>query len=240
MVSHIMKPKERCGNINGTVIMPKTEADARWIAVSMSFGSSCWIGLADYDADYIYTWEDGINEPSSELYWNGGSNQQPNGRDNAYLCTVMRNGEMYDVDCNTNNRVICQVNATTELPTTFYRQTTNHADLETTTLPTTNTSLTLTATLLATNTSFTLTTLECEELWMHQRKCNCQEPSAIPEIPNDIITYRLDKTTLSSYIRKRNSASDPRKSSFYIGCVGITVLVLSVLFIVVLDFLPRG
>ncbi|CAG2251166.1 unnamed protein product [Mytilus edulis] len=238
---------------------------------------------------------------------------QPNGRDNAWLCAVMIDGEIQDVECSTHNKVVCQVDGrnhnasykNTGIPATFYNQTTKHVDLETTTLVTETTGIPATfysqttkhvnlettthpsettgipATLYnqttkhvdletttlvtettgipgtfyhqstkhvnlettnlpAANKSLTLSSLECEELWMNQSKCNCQEPSAIPEIQNDIITYRLDKTTLSSYIRKRSSASDPRKSSFYIGCVGIIVLVLSVLFIVVLDFIPRG
>ncbi|CAG2246991.1 CD206 [Mytilus edulis] len=248
--------------------------------------------------------------------------QQPSGRDNAYLCAVMFNSEMYDVDCSTDFKVVSQKQqpypriSNTGLPTTFYNQTTNNADLETTTFPTSNTGLPTTFYNQTTNNAdLETTTFIIHPTLDYQRhskkqttnnadletttfptsntglpttfynqttnnvdletttfptsntglpttfynqttkhfnletttlpatntsaecRCNFQEPMDIPEIPNDI---RLDKTTLSSYIRKKNSGSDPRKSSFYIGCVGLTVLVMSVLFIVVLDFLPRG
>ncbi|XP_063415974.1 uncharacterized protein LOC134697620 [Mytilus trossulus] len=330
--------KDRCSKINGTVIMPKTKEEEEWITSKVIFGRYSWVGLTDYDVDDVFTWEDGTNDFLSTLYWYPA---QPNGRDNACVCAVMINGELNDVDCRTPNKVVCQVDAKTRLPTTvydqstnrsnfqtttlpaettripatFYNQTTNymydnlettilptkttgipatfynqktmhvdlettaivtdttgipatvynqttkHVDLETTTLRAETTSIPPTfynhttkhvdlestkhsnletTTVPVTNMSLTLTSLECEDFWMNQCKCNCQELPAIPEIHNDIITYRLDKTTLSSYIRKRSSASDPRKSSFYIGCVGITVLVLSILFIVVLDLIPRG
>ncbi|CAG2195119.1 unnamed protein product [Mytilus edulis] len=51
-------------------------------------------------------------------------------------------------------------------------------------------------------------------------------------------TYKVDTKTLSSYKRKHQSASDPRKSSMYIGSVGIAVLVAIVLLIVFLDCVP--
>ncbi|CAG2228131.1 unnamed protein product [Mytilus edulis] len=274
--------KYMCSNINGTVIMPKTRTDARWITYNLDFGGQWWIGLTDNDADNVYTWEDGTNQNLSTLYWFQGSDTidpQPNARDNASLCAVMIDGEIYDVVCSTNHKVVCQVDAKTGLQTTLYNQTTKLADSETTTLPTETTGIPATfynqttnlvsletttfrsettgipatfynqttkhakletTTLPATNMSLTFTSLECEALWMNQRNCNCQEPSASTEIQNDIIMHRLDKTMLSSNIRKKSSASDPRRSSFYIGCVGIIVLVSSMLFIVVLDFIPRG
>jgi hypothetical protein len=39
----------------------------------------------------------------------------------------------------------------------------------------------------------------------------------------DVNDLKIDKTSLSSTIRKKTSASDPRHSSMYIGCVGIVV-----------------
>ncbi|CAG2212960.1 unnamed protein product [Mytilus edulis] len=51
-------------------------------------------------------------------------------------------------------------------------------------------------------------------------------------------TYKVDTKKLSSYKRKHQSASDPRKSSMYIGSVGIAVLVSVVLLIVFLDCVP--
>lgn len=34
---------------------------------------------------------------------------QPNGRDNVFVCAVIINGEMIDVDCSTSYKVVCQV-----------------------------------------------------------------------------------------------------------------------------------
>lgn len=50
--------------------------------------------------------------------------------------------------------------------------------------------------------------------------------------------YTVDTKQLSSYKRKRQSAWDPRKSSLYIGTVGIAVLVLTILLIMFLDCVP--
>ncbi|CAG2217397.1 unnamed protein product [Mytilus edulis] len=54
------------------------------------------------------------------------------------------------------------------------------------------------------------------------------------------IPYKVDLKSLSSYRRRYKSADDPRMSSFYIGCVGIAVLVMSILFIIMLDCLPSA
>lgn len=50
-----------------------------------------------------------------------------------------------------------------------------------------------------------------------------------------IKTLKLDKTTLSAFQLKRKSASDIRRSSFYLGCVSIVFLAGCGLFIVILD-----
>ncbi|VDI53016.1 Hypothetical predicted protein [Mytilus galloprovincialis] len=68
--------------------------------------------------------------------------------------------------------------------------------------------------------------------------CNCPTAPDTPTSSNTLAQLKIDKKTLSSYKRRHKSAWDPRKSSFYIGCVGITVLVLSAAFIVILDFIP--
>ncbi|CAG2219917.1 unnamed protein product [Mytilus edulis] len=51
-------------------------------------------------------------------------------------------------------------------------------------------------------------------------------------------TYKVDTKKLSSYKRKHQSASDPRKSSMFIGSVGIAVLISVVLLIMFLDCVP--
>lgn len=70
--------------------------------------------------------------------------------------------------------------------------------------------------------------------------CNCPlgPTTSTSYMPVDL--NKIDKKTLSSYRRRHMSASDPRKSSFYIGMVGVAVLAGTVAFIVILDFLPRA
>ncbi|CAG2200681.1 unnamed protein product [Mytilus edulis] len=70
--------------------------------------------------------------------------------------------------------------------------------------------------------------------------CNCLD---VPKkASNKVLANQLkiDKKTLSSYKRRLQSATDPRKSSLYIGCVGIVVFSVNVAVIVLLDFLPRA
>ncbi|VDI27427.1 Hypothetical predicted protein [Mytilus galloprovincialis] len=52
--------------------------------------------------------------------------------------------------------------------------------------------------------------------------CHCPTIPNTPAGSNTLAQLTLDKKTLSSYKRRHQSASDPRKSSVYIGCVGIT------------------
>lgn len=54
------------------------------------------------------------------------------------------------------------------------------------------------------------------------------------------VPYKVNRKLLSSYRRTHCSANYTRMSSFYIGCIGTAVLFLTVLFIVVLDCLPRA
>jgi len=57
--------------------------------------------------------------------------------------------------------------------------------------------------------------------------------------PFEVNDLKVDKTSLSSIIRKKTSASDPRHSSLYIGCVGIVVTIIVALFILILYMFPR-
>ncbi|XP_063399743.1 uncharacterized protein LOC134684389 [Mytilus trossulus] len=69
--------------------------------------------------------------------------------------------------------------------------------------------------------------------------CKCIESSneTYPQFYNRIIEpLKLDKKQLSSYIRKRNSANDDRKSAAYFGYGGIFVLVTAIVVIVLADF----
>lgn len=54
------------------------------------------------------------------------------------------------------------------------------------------------------------------------------------------VPYRVDRKSLSSYRRRHRSEPDSRTSSLYIGCVGCVILIMTVLFIIMLDFLPSA
>ncbi|XP_063415456.1 uncharacterized protein LOC134697239 [Mytilus trossulus] len=55
---------------------------------------------------------------------------------------------------------------------------------------------------------------------------------------NNVRTYhKIDKTSLSSYIRSKSSAPDSRISAVLMGAVGVTVLVCVVIAIVVMDII---
>lgn len=88
-------------------------------------------------------------------------------------------------------------------------------------------------TIVATQTQHRVTcSTPCECLW------NYTDPSDNKHDRKTYLPYKVDKTTLSSYRGRRQCARDYRKSAIYLGCGGITVLVLFPLFIVMLDFLP--
>ncbi|VDI52932.1 Hypothetical predicted protein [Mytilus galloprovincialis] len=74
------------------------------------------------------------------------------------------------------------------------------------------------------------------------RTCTCHCLDVPNTADNSVLVNQLkiDKKTLSSYKRRLQSATDPRKSSLYIGCVGIVVFSVTVAFIVILDFLPNA
>ncbi|CAC5376346.1 unnamed protein product [Mytilus coruscus] len=69
--------------------------------------------------------------------------------------------------------------------------------------------------------------------------CKCLKSSdeTYPQFYSRIIKpLKIDKKQLSSYIRKRNSANDDRKSAAYFGYGGIFVLVTAIVIIVLADF----
>lgn len=67
------------------------------------------------------------------------------------------------------------------------------------------------------------------------RSCANSTADASTNVP-----YKVNRKLLSSYRRAHCSANDTRISSFYIGCIGSAILVLTVLFIILLDCLPRA
>ena len=93
------------------------------------------------------------------------------------------------------------------------------------------------------NTSFSHTTSSTTTT-VNSCLCDCSKKQNYVAQDNathfDVNDLKIDKTSLSSTIRKKTSASDPRHSSMYIGCVGIVVTISVALFILILDMLPRA
>ncbi|CAG2205175.1 unnamed protein product [Mytilus edulis] len=88
------------------------------------------------------------------------------------------------------------------------------------------------------NTSPAISTTDAQS---YNNACSWVCPKALgkPTSKVPVTQLKIDKKTLSSYKRKQQCATDPRKSSYYIGCVGLTILILYFAFIVLLDCLPK-
>ncbi|CAC5384855.1 unnamed protein product [Mytilus coruscus] len=127
----------------------------------------------------------------------------------------------------TSTDLLAMYDETTELP-----QTTRPDNM-------TTTSTTMTLKFMTTPSSMSISeTKPCAGKCNSTCTCNCLD---VPKkASNNVLVNQLkiDKKTLSSYKRRLQSATDPRKSSLYIGCVGIVVFSVNVAFIVLLDFLP--
>ncbi|CAG2246162.1 unnamed protein product [Mytilus edulis] len=254
---------DMCKEDGAELIMPKSSLVAKWI--STSFGCSCWIGLTDYNADGMYIWNDGTLENISNMWWYQGGSRfalQPDNREKNNLCAYVYRGELYDDDCSSLNNVICEVNATDQMSTIFdiSSDTPSKSYIDTSTADVSRTSSLIpggtsvsekmstlrkihtngASTADETTTVANLTkhrvtcTTPCDCLW------NYTDPSDNKHDRQTYLPYKVNKKTLSSYRGRRQCARDYRKSALYLGCGGITVLVLFPLFIVMLDFLPSA
>ncbi|CAG2251164.1 unnamed protein product [Mytilus edulis] len=94
-----------CSNEFADVMMPQLQSQAQYIVNLLDCGNLCWIGVTDFDADHIYTWEDGTDESQSNLYFGAG---EPNRRDRDYMCAYILDSLLYDGACTATERVICE------------------------------------------------------------------------------------------------------------------------------------
>ncbi|VDI77080.1 Hypothetical predicted protein [Mytilus galloprovincialis] len=97
-----------CSMEGAHIMMPKSQPDAEQIVTGLGVRNS-WGGVTDFDADHIYTWEDGTDISQLSLYF---SDTEPNNRDLDYICAYIQNGHFFNAACTTSERVICQINAT--------------------------------------------------------------------------------------------------------------------------------
>ncbi|CAC5379913.1 unnamed protein product [Mytilus coruscus] len=293
------------------IMMPQSQSDAAEIATNLDCGH-CWVGVTDFDADHIYTWEDGTDINQFSLYFGG---SEPNKRDKDYICAYIQKEQFYNGECTTLERVICEIHAidnsqtttstqistqmestSAEIQITTYTSTFNtnpttlsklstqleatsakvQTTVHTSAIKTTHTTGAKTSTPYDANTASgtgptgtktstddTLTTINKSVVQSDNATimpCKFSGPvisaSAVDCIvkctsnlsenlnsSDDVslnIPYKVDLKSLSSYRRRQKSADDPRMSSFYIGYVGIAVLVMSILSIIMLDFLPSA
>ncbi|XP_071145126.1 hepatic lectin-like [Mytilus edulis] len=75
------------------------------------------------------------------------------------------------------------------------------------------------------------------------RACKCEDKEVLTNITSTTIEViveelKVDKSTLSSYLRTKTSAPDSRGSSRFLGTIGIVLITLIFGFIVALDFTP--
>ncbi|CAC5407310.1 unnamed protein product [Mytilus coruscus] len=239
--------KTLCSTENAYIMMPQSQNDAGSIATTLDCGSHCWIGITDFDADHIYTWEDGAEENQSNLYFGDG---EPNNRNQHYMCAYVQNGQFYNGECTETRRVICEIDAIDNMTTTASIQISTKtestsADLQTTvhTFATTTNPTSMTE---SEKTTIKLMTFPVTIMSVFGMACidkctsYCSEyiNGSVDARPN--ILYRVDRKSLSSYRRSHQSAPDSRMSSLYIGCVGCAILIMTILFIIMLDFLPSA
>ncbi|CAC5369267.1 unnamed protein product [Mytilus coruscus] len=105
-----------CNKENASIMMPKSKSEARTIATSLDCGSKfCWVGITDFDADHTYTWEDGTEESQSNLYFRS---SEPDNRHQDYICAYIQNSIFYNGECTEIQRVICEIDAIDNSPTT--------------------------------------------------------------------------------------------------------------------------
>ncbi|XP_071123808.1 macrophage mannose receptor 1-like [Mytilus edulis] len=104
-----------CTNENAKVMMPQSKNEAKLITTTLNCGLNCWVGLADFDADHIYTWEDGTEESQSNLYF---GNNEPNHRNLDYICAYIENDTFFNRECTATENVICEIAAIENLSTT--------------------------------------------------------------------------------------------------------------------------
>ncbi|XP_076071678.1 C-type lectin 1-like [Mytilus galloprovincialis] len=208
--------KELCRDehFNSTLVMPKTAEENTVIELFESIVGWFWIGLTDFDGNNKWTWEDGSSATFTD--WINGN------PDNALeQCVTLAWGGWHDNYCTALRGVICQLDAVYQESTTS-----------------------MTSSTQTTNIQQSTSDEEAELSTNEPCLCNCDSPTSEPYPTHastvDTNTLILNKYYLSSAVRRRTSASDPRRSSFYIGCVGVAVLVITISFVILLDFLPRG
>ncbi|CAG2231195.1 unnamed protein product [Mytilus edulis] len=250
-----------CTNENAKVMMPQSKNEAKLITTTLNCGLNCWVGLADFDADHIYTWEDGTEESQSNLYF---GNNEPNHRNLDYICAYIENDTFFNRECTATENVICEIAAIDNLSTTTTVQFSTETErtlADITTMMKTSPFTTNPSTAATESTTLHYTTASGNPE-MHTKdmpstlqaltvsatqltcinKCTTHSSSYVNGTAGAIMNmpYKVDVKSLSSYRRRHQSAPDSRMSSFYIGCVGSVILVMSFLLIIMLDFLPNA
>ncbi|XP_022339722.2 uncharacterized protein LOC111134708 [Crassostrea virginica] len=124
-----------------------------------------------------------------------------------------------------------------ESTTTEIQTTTDYSEstTTTTTTPTAAATATTTATTATTTSSTCICPTNCVVSYTATINSSEELNAKIAEIKKEI---EVEKSTLSSNIRKKTSADDPRPSAKSVGCIGIVIIAIVIGGIVALD-LPR-
>ncbi|VDI54453.1 Hypothetical predicted protein [Mytilus galloprovincialis] len=251
-----------CSDLGGYVMMPKTPEEIEFAKSLQNIGGTnkaVWFGLTEINSNGIWKWADG----SPEL------NQIVTDASGGEDCVRLNEGSIvYDTSCSNTFVTICQraaelettsivdITSPQEITTTNHKTVEGSTTTETDPFETTVADLsTTTETSVESSTSYSVSsgsqapivfttpssvistnsTQHCTSIYVSI--CSYQSNNSAG---SQKYTYKVDTKKLSSYKRKHQSASDPRKSSMYIGSVGIAVLLSVLLLIMFLDCVPTN
>ncbi|XP_048733893.2 uncharacterized protein LOC125650007 [Ostrea edulis] len=249
-----------CSAINTTMAMPKNDTEVQQLITFMTMigKKSAWIYLAK--SGFVFQWMDGM--ALTEESW---ADPEPSGDGNCVEVSTALLG-WNDLSCTQDKRnTICQaLNEITPI-TELVKITTPTEEMTTTDLPinntTTSTLSTSTTTTSAVSTSTTTSALfnsttttsalfnstiynttEVNLTCYTYTVCGANRTLSVWELATLIAKRQADltveKSRLSSTIRRKSSAGDTRPSSVSIGVLGGIVIVIIYMFISFLDLVP--
>ncbi|XP_060066251.1 integumentary mucin C.1-like [Ylistrum balloti] len=191
-----------------------------------------YIGYKEYGST-VYVWDTNIEQNFKP--WASG---QPTSNTNECITVYNIDGTWWDEKCTTNYKAVCSDfgprtgKSTTPQPTTTTTTTQQPTTTTTTTpQPTTTTTTTpqLTTTTTTTPQPTTTTTTMPTTTQQNCIPCSCYTNTThnktVEEFREEVRkTLLVDTSTLSSSIRKKTSASDPRPSAAAVGYLGVVLM----------------
>ncbi|XP_069141831.1 uncharacterized protein [Argopecten irradians] len=233
-MQHANASKAKCEEDDGTLAYIPNEAaltkisdflDSRlsggWDFIYLGYQTSAKREIVIQGTTIVHSW----------MEWDI-AHDQPNNNPGWCISIFTDTWKVHDTDCSVEMYALCStpyvIDTTTNVSTASTAAFTTNLTTTTTTTSATNTSsTTMSSTSISSTiiTTTTTTTLSC---------CNCHtafiitEVNITEELQEQLDTLKketkVDEENLSSTIRKKTSASDPRPSSAYVGYLGIGLL----------------